>query len=224
MTLYETLTRNAKDIRGRAARFSILHRGDIQIPENNYFGILDAACLYGMIRAYRPVHYIEVGSGYSTLVAHQAAQDGNIPMEMISIDPHPRLDIDSLCNFTYRQDLRRSDTSWIVSRLLTGDILFTDGSHQAEYGSDVTLLWTEVIPYLHPGVLVHVHDVFLPEPYPLRWANRHYSEQYVLAAALALAPEKFEILIANGYAATLKDKGWDERHGVGKSFWFAMKG
>lgn len=41
------------------------------------------------------------------------------------------------------------------------DILFVDGSHVLNAGSDVQQLVDEVYPRLEPGVLLHVHDVFV---------------------------------------------------------------
>ena len=35
-------------------------------------------------------------------------------------------------------------------------------------GSDVDLLLNAVLPRLQPGVLIHLHDIFLPDPYPDR--------------------------------------------------------
>mgnify|MGYP003417603310 CR=1 FL=1 len=37
---------------------------------------------------------------------------------------------------------------------------------------------------LPPGVAVHVHDIFLPDPYPESWRWRGYNEQTVLAALI----------------------------------------
>ncbi len=51
-------------------------------------------------------------------------------------------------------------------------------------GSDVDWLLNRVLPELAAGVLIHVHDVFLPEPYPADWAWRGYNEQQALAALL----------------------------------------
>jgi hypothetical protein len=33
-------------------------------------------------------------------------------------------------------------------------------------------------------VLVHVHDIFLPDPYPLEWSWRGYAEQSLIAPLL----------------------------------------
>jgi hypothetical protein len=70
-----------------------------------------------------------------------------------------------------------------VIRLATpGSILFFDGSHRSFPGSDVTMFFMEVLPALQPGVLIHIHDIFLPEDYPSDRGTRYWSEQYLLAS------------------------------------------
>jgi hypothetical protein len=48
-------------------------------------------------------------------------------------------------------------------------------------------LFFEVIPRLKKGVMVHIHDIFLPDEYPKVWAidqGRNWNEQYLLQAFL----------------------------------------
>ena len=81
------------------------------------------------------------------------------------------------------------------------DILFIDSSHVAQIGSDVTYLFLEIIPRLHPGVVVHIHDIFLPMEMRKEWVldeMRFWTEQYLLQAFLAFNRE-FEVLMANSY-------------------------
>lgn len=47
-----------------------------------------------------------------------------------------------------------------------GDILLIDSSEVSKAGSDVNYLFFEVLPRLRPGVMVHIHDIFLPDEYP----------------------------------------------------------
>jgi hypothetical protein len=64
-------------------------------------------------------------------------------------------------------------------------------------GGDVVHLFCEVLPRLAPGVLVHVHDVYLPWPYPREWVARnrwYWAEQYLLQALLCESP-RWEILV-----------------------------
>jgi hypothetical protein len=63
-------------------------------------------------------------------------------------------------------------------------------------GSDVVQEYLQVLPRLKPGVLVHVHDIFLPSDYPRRAVLDNlwfWSEQYLLQAFLSFNHE-FEIL------------------------------
>jgi hypothetical protein len=69
--------------------------------------------------------------------------------------------------------------------LAPGDVLFVDSSHVAMPGSDVDLVVNRILPTLPAGVRVHVHDVFLPDPYPESWSWRGYNEQNVIAPLLS---------------------------------------
>ena len=42
------------------------------------------------------------------------------------------------------------------------DILFIDSSHILLPGMDVDIQLNRIFPVLQPGVLVHLHDIFLP--------------------------------------------------------------
>ena len=70
-------------------------------------------------------------------------------------------------------------------------------------GGDVNYLFLEVLPRLKPGVIVHVHDIFLPFDYRRDWVMdefRFWTEQYLLQAFLTFNSE-FEVLMANRYLA-----------------------
>jgi hypothetical protein len=69
--------------------------------------------------------------------------------------------------------------------LAAGDILAIDSSHILMPGSDVDLLLNTVLPILPAGVVVHFHDIFLPDAYPADWDWRGYNEQLGVAALLA---------------------------------------
>jgi hypothetical protein len=86
-------------------------------------------------------------------------------------------------------------------KLTDGDFLFIDSSHVVKVGSDVQYQYLEILPSLNPGVVVHVHDVFLPADYPrsaIIDRHRFWNEQYVLQAFLTFNSE-FEVLIAASY-------------------------
>ncbi|MDP9325986.1 MAG: class I SAM-dependent methyltransferase, partial [Candidatus Dormibacteraeota bacterium] len=53
-----------------------------------------------------------------------------------------------------------------------------------------------------PGVLVQVHDIFLPWDYRPDWVDRQYSEQYLLAAYLLGGGHRVEVILPNFYVFT----------------------
>ena len=170
--------------------------------ENGMFGGTDALVLYCMIRHFRPRRIIEVGSGFSSRLAAQAGLR-NGGTELVCIEPYPG---DVLRGgFPGLHALIASKVQdvepGLFASLSHNDILFIDSSHVSKIGGDVNHLFLEVIPRLNPGVLVHVHDIFLPFEYPRGWVAdelRFWTEQYVLQAFLAFNSE-FEVIFANSY-------------------------
>ena len=63
--------------------------------------------------------------------------------------------------------------------------------------SDVAVFFLDILPNLAPGVVVHIHDVFLPDDYPPQWIERYYSEQYLLACYLLAESTKFDVILPN---------------------------
>jgi Methyltransferase domain len=144
---------------------------------------LDAAALYAFLRERAPARYVEVGAGVSTLFADRARRDGGLPTRIVSIDPEPREDVAGRCDELVRAPLQDGDLAAFAD-LRAGDVVLFDGSHRAVMNSDVVAFHLEVLPALAPGVLVGVHDVFLPDDYLPEWSQWRYSEQYLLATAL----------------------------------------
>jgi hypothetical protein len=181
---------------------------------NTYFSGLDAIALYGLLGWKKPARYFEVGSGNSTKFARRAIQDLGLATTVTSIDPAPRADIDPLCDRIVRQPLEDVDIG-IFGQLAAGDVLMIDNSHRAFQNSDVTAFFLDVLPALKPGVFVHLHDIFLPFDYPSLWADRHYSEQYLLAAHLLSNPDADVILplaylSKQEWALSLVNRIWTE--------------
>jgi hypothetical protein len=161
---------------------------------------LDAGAIYSFLRSRSPARYMEIGSGWSTKFARRAIQDGQLPTEIVSIDPHPRAEIDQLCDRVVRSALEATDLS-VVDELRAGDVLFFDGSHRVFMNSDVTVFFMELLPRLPAGVLVAIHDTYLPFDYPAEIADRYYSEQYVLAAYLLAGGEPFHTVLPAWYVS-----------------------
>lgn len=168
--------------------------------DNFWFTGLDACSLMGFLLERQPTRYLEIGSGHSTLFARHAIKQAGLATTITSIDPRPRLEINQLCDRVVRKPLEDCELE-VFDQLQSGDILFYDGSHRVFTNSDVTVLFLEVLPRLAPGVLVHIHDIFLPDDYPAGWNDRLYSEQYMLAAMLLCPKQDFRVVLPNYYAA-----------------------
>lgn len=176
--------------------------------DNDRFSAVDAEVLYAMIRRLRPSRVIEVGAGFSTRLIDLALadneSDGSSRADFVSVDPYAPADVNLLPKVSrvIESPLQRVDPAAFLS-LRSGDLLFIDSSHVLRHRSDVQILFLELIPRLRPGVVVHVHDVFLPFDYPLRWRNgmrRFFNEQYVLQAFLAFN-SSFRVMFAARYLA-----------------------
>ncbi|WP_214107652.1 class I SAM-dependent methyltransferase [Acrocarpospora catenulata] len=202
--------RNRTRYADRLARFAALAPSLAEIPlrdrpkgttpywDNGWLPPLDALGLYGLLAETRPRRYVEIGSGNSTKFARRAIRDHALPTHITSIDPAPRAHVDGLCDVVVRSPLERADLS-VFEGLQAGDIVFLDGSHRVLMGSDVTVFFFEVLPLLPPGVLVHLHDIMLPDDYPPEWRWRHYSEQYLLAAFLLGDPDRYDVELPNAF-------------------------
>jgi hypothetical protein len=168
---------------------------------NRWLEGLDTLALYGFVAGRKPAMYLEVGSGYSTKVVRRAIKDQGLPTKLVSIDPQPRAEINDLCDRVIRQPLENCDLS-IINELKAGDIFFLDGSHRSFMNSDVTVFFLEILPRLKPGVIVHIHDIYLPMDYPPDRSHWYYSEQYLLAAGLLAGHKNYEVLLPNFYIAS----------------------
>ena len=154
-------------------------------PGNGYYDSPDADALYLMVRRHKPKHVIEVGCGNSTRVTRQAIIDGELTTTITAIDPYPRADIAHVVDRFEQKRLEDVDPA-LFSELEAGDILFIDSSHVVRMSNDVAHLFCRIIPALKPGVVIHVHDVFLPYEYPKRFFYDcpGWGEQYMLHALL----------------------------------------
>ena len=168
-----------------------------------WFARLDAAAAYAMVLESRPARIVEVGSGHSTRFLARAARDladsGGAAARLTCIDPEPRAALAGL-DIAWRREVLGPAHLPLFAELRQGDIAFFDSSHLLWPGTDVDLILNRILPALHPGVRVHIHDVFLPDPYPADWAWRGYTEQLGLAGYLT--SPAWRILWASHYAVT----------------------
>jgi len=163
---------------------------------NGFLPGLDIVSLYGMLALYKPAKYVEIGSGNSTKVAAKAISELGLKTEIISIDPMPRAEIDQLAHIVVRKPFEESGIN-LPEELNENDILFVDNSHRILPNSDATVFFLEVLPRLKKGVIVHIHDIYLPYDYPQFMCDRFYSEQYGLAMFLLANASKYKPILPN---------------------------
>jgi hypothetical protein len=164
--------------------------------DNRAFESVDAEVYWILLRASKPRLVLEIGSGWSTVLADQAlaaneaeGREGRV----LVVEPEPGGMVRELARRSPRVQLApappRIATGAPFDQLKERDILFIDLSHVCKIGSDVQFQILELLPRIRPGVLVHVHDVFLPGEYPRDWVlgpeRRFWNEQYLLHAFLA---------------------------------------
>lgn len=202
--------------------------------ENSYFYGVDAIALYYFLSSHKPGVFVEIGSGYSTLFARRAVSDSQARTRVVSIDPSPRVEVSDVCDVVVRERLEEADQS-IFESLRAGDIVFVDGSHVCFTNTDVTVFFLEILPNLPEGVLVQLHDIYLPYDYPPEWRGRFYSEQYLLASYLLSGSDSIEPLLANAFVwgdkelhaiiePLILELGYTGWHRFGTSFWFRWRG
>jgi hypothetical protein len=160
--------------------------------DNDSYGRVGADLLHGVVRGLKPRRIVELGSGQSTLImaaaaARNAAED--VTTELRTFDPFPSVAQPELPGLAALEHVRAQDVPLSVFESLeAGDVLFVDTTHTVKLGSDVNRIVLDVFPSLAPGVLVHVHDIFLPYEYPRKWSEEsglHWAEQYLLQAFLS---------------------------------------
>jgi len=168
------------DIDAQEARFTAFPQGEPQ-PEwqSSYLTPLDGAAIYTAIARYRPARILEVGSGNSTHFMARAVRDHATGTMITCIDPAPRVGLDRL-NVTLRRRVLSLEDAPMADTLEPRDILFIDGSHLLQQGFDLDILFNRMFPRLSPGVIVHVHDIYLPYSYPPEWERARWNEQTAL--------------------------------------------
>ncbi|MEM7196992.1 MAG: class I SAM-dependent methyltransferase [Pseudomonadota bacterium] len=202
-SIFDTANQNFSAIHdaiaGNAAFFAKIGHAPAPAPRwaQDWFAPLDAAALYSIIAMHAPKQILEVGSGHSTRFAQQAVHDAQLQAKIIAIDPAPRADIRALSDVTVINAPLHSDHAQYFHSLRRNDLLFIDSSHIMMPGTDVDLLFNCLLWQVPAGVLIHIHDIFLPDPYPKDWQWRGYNEQNALA--IILRHPRCDLLWASRY-------------------------
>jgi predicted O-methyltransferase YrrM len=176
--------------------------------ENDYFSSPDAETLSAIVELFKPKKILEIGSGNSTRLFRTALKELKLEAKIVSIDPNPRLEIEAFADEIIRLPLEEAKDEEKPEKLKAGDILFIDSSHEIKTGNDVVELFLNTLPRLKPGVLIHIHDIFLPFEYPKEWVIKNrwpWNEQYLVQAFLQGSRE-YEVLWAGYYhQKTMRD-------------------
>jgi predicted O-methyltransferase YrrM len=159
---------------------------------NSRFGAGDAEYWYCIIRHLKPKRIVEVGSGFSTMLAARALlsnhmEDTSYTCTHICIEPYEAPWLESANVEVVRHRLQDVDPKLFAS-LDVDDILFIDSSHIIRPQGDVVTTMLQILPRLNPGVVVHIHDIFSPRDYPKKWVVdevRLWNEQYMVEAFLS---------------------------------------
>ncbi|MBN2437571.1 MAG: class I SAM-dependent methyltransferase [Deltaproteobacteria bacterium] len=207
--------------------------GRIEYCWNNpFWNSSDALVQYGLLRDLKPRRIVEIGCGFSSLLMLRALARNEVSCEVTQVEPYPNPAVFELFprDWKHHRCLLQRAPLEIFQALQAGDICFYDGSHCSKVASDVNWFFFEVLPRLAPGVVIHLHDIFIPDDYPDMWIferGQTWNEQYVLQAFL-MHNNRYEILMANRLLWKTDAKLLDELYrGVqppwGCSFWMRKR-
>ena len=172
---------------------------------NNSYMSGDSEYLYNIIRHFKPRRIIEIGSGYSTLMASNAikkniSENQNYNCDHYCIEPYEQDWLSKIAVTLIRERVEDIEVDFF-KQLQKDDILFIDSSHIIRPQGDVLFEYLELLPILNPGVIIHIHDIFSPRDYLDKWIyddHLMWNEQYLLEAFLCFNNE-FKIIGAVNY-------------------------
>jgi hypothetical protein len=177
--------------------------------EPNSFSYGCAASTHCMIRHFKPKRVIEIGSGYSTRLIASSLQmnykENGITTKYLIVDPYADKRLNEWLPPYAEIVNRRVELLDIefFSDLEKNDILFIDTGHAVRTGGDVNFEILDILPRLMPGVIVHFHDIPLPNDYPkANFTNPRFrvfwTEAYLLQAFLCFNHD-YEVLLGMNY-------------------------
>jgi hypothetical protein len=169
---------------------------------NPAFSRTDAMAYYCVLRAVRPQRVLEIGAGFSTLVADRALK-ANGSGEIVVIEPYPKPFLRTLDSVSriIEQPVQEIPESELLDLIEGSQVWFIDSTHTVKAGSDCLYIYLKIMPQVASEVVCHSHDIFTPFGMPPAWAldrNIFWTEQYLLHAYLLDNP-KAEILFGSYY-------------------------
>jgi hypothetical protein len=195
--------------------------------EGGQFSYSDAMAYYTMIRTRRPKTIVEIGSGWSTRIAQMACARNGMG-RIVCIEPYPGEFLEALQGIeVVRRRAQDVETGFFNDLLRDGDMLFIDSTHTVRHDSDCLHIYLRVLPALTADLVVHVHDIYLPDTLSLsqmRDDQLFWNEQYLLYAYLRTNP-RTRPFYGSRYHARRNPELLDQfMHGRqkagGGSFWF----
>lgn len=164
------------------------------LQENPMFPVLDLAAYSSMIENYKPQKIVEVGAGYSTCFSTLFTEFINLKTFITAIEPYPKAHLlklkqENKIELIQKkiQDIDSSELK-LIRELKENDILFIDTTHITVMDSDTNYIFIKLLPLLQKGVIVQIHDIYLPYDYSKAVyyeRGTFYNEQYMLASILA---------------------------------------
>ena len=161
------------------------------------YGPIEALMLHAVIRDRQPRRIVEIGSGSSTLVMSRAVErnvaDGGPTSEIQAFDPHTAHQVEPL-PYVSATAMHGIDLTLEDLRLEAGDLLFLDSTHAVRTGSEVPHIYLNLLPALPPGVLIHIHDIYLPYLYTPELYTFFFDwQETALLAALLVNNDRMRI-------------------------------
>ncbi|WP_241128787.1 class I SAM-dependent methyltransferase [Achromobacter xylosoxidans] len=181
-----------------SADFNPSKDGDAENPSaffwgNDQFPYIDGMAYHAILRKLKPRNVVEIGSGFSSLVAIEALRL-NGAGSLTCIEPFPRKFLEERAGLGQLDLVRKKAQEFedLNDLLQDGDVLFIDSTHTVKIGSDCLHLYLRLLPKIKRRIWVHVHDIFLPFGMPADWARDlhiYWTEQYLLLAFLLDNPK-----------------------------------
>jgi hypothetical protein len=163
------------------------------------YGKIEGQALHCLVRELAPPRIVEVGSGASTFISSTAsdrnAEEGRQASMITAIDPFAPPPLEDLHNVTVEKVPAQAVPLGRFTDLEAGDLLFLDSTHALHAGSELQRLYLKIVPSLAPGVVIHVHDVFLPWMHrPTIMSDFWDWQETALLAALLTGNDRLKVL------------------------------